>query len=62
MSVILGNRGFFTLEIPEMQKLLTCICESGFKHHAATNLSAITAAPREMATRYFSSPTYRHAS
>jgi L-fucose isomerase-like protein len=44
--------GAGVVEIPNMQKLLRFICERGFEHHVAANLSSVAAAVHEAATRY----------
>jgi L-fucose isomerase-like protein len=43
-----------------MQKLLHYICENGFEHHVAANLSTVAAAVHEAATRYLGWETYWH--
>ena len=52
--------GAGVVEIPRMQKLLHYICENGFEHHVAANLSSIAAPLEEAATRYLGWETYRH--
>src|SRR5579862_5905776 len=56
--------GAGVVEIPQMQKLLHYICENGFEHHVAANLSpdASTAASAvyEATTRYLSWDMYWH--
>jgi L-fucose isomerase-like protein len=47
-------------EIPKMQKLLHYICENGFEHHVAANLSTVAHALHEAATRYLGWETYWH--
>jgi L-fucose isomerase-like protein len=44
--------GAGVVEIPHMQKLLRYICENGFEHHVAANLSEVAGAVHEAATRY----------
>jgi L-fucose isomerase-like protein len=44
--------GAGVVEIPEMQKLLRYICERGFEHHVAANLSNVASAVHEATTRY----------
>ncbi|MGC1203006.1 MAG: L-fucose/L-arabinose isomerase family protein [Candidatus Acidiferrales bacterium] len=44
--------GAGVVEIPKMQKLLRYICENGFEHHVAANLSSVAGAVHEAATRY----------
>jgi L-fucose isomerase-like protein len=52
--------GAGVVEIPRMQKLLHYICENGFEHHVAANLSAVSAAVHEAATRYLGWEMYWH--
>jgi L-fucose isomerase-like protein len=54
--------GAGVVEIPQMQKLLRYICENGFEHHVAANMSNTAGAVYEAATRYFRWPTYWHQS
>jgi len=44
--------GAGVVEIPKMQKLLRYICERGFEHHVAANLSTVASAVYEATTRY----------
>src|SRR5213082_1627904 len=52
--------GAGVVEIPEMQKLLHYICENGFEHHVAANLSSVAGAVHEAATRYLGWDTLWH--
>ena len=52
--------GAGVVEIPHMQKLLRYICENGFEHHVAANLSSVTGALHEAATRYLGWETRWH--
>jgi len=52
--------GAGVVEIPKMQKLLHYICENGFEHHVAANLSTVDAAVYEAATRYLGWDMYWH--
>jgi L-fucose isomerase-like protein len=52
--------GAGVVEIPKMQKLLHYICENGFEHHVAANLSTVAGAVHEAATRYLGWKTYWH--
>ena len=52
--------GAGVVEIPKMQKLLHFICENGFEHHVAANLSTVAGAVHEAATRYLGWETYWH--
>jgi L-fucose isomerase-like protein len=47
-------------QIPNLQGLLRYICEQGFEHHVAANLSQCAAAIDEAATRYLGWEIYRH--
>jgi L-fucose isomerase-like protein len=44
--------GAGVVEIPNLQRLLHFICEQGFEHHVAANLSTVAAAVYEASTRY----------
>src|SRR6201997_4714090 len=44
--------GAGVVEIPKMQRLLHYICDNGFEHHVAANLSSVSAAVHEATTRY----------
>ncbi len=52
--------GAGVVEIPEMQKLLRYICENGFEHHVAANLSTVASAVQEATTRYLGWEMYWH--
>ena len=52
--------GAGVVEIPKLQKLLRFICENGFEHHVAANLSSVAASVHEAATRYLGWNTYWH--
>jgi L-fucose isomerase-like protein len=56
--------GAGVVEIGQMQKLLHYICENGFEHHVAANLSAnastVAAAVHEATTRYLDWDMYWH--
>ena len=52
--------GAGVVEIPRMQKLLHYICENGFEHHVAANLSSVAAAVHEAVTRYLGWETHWH--
>ena len=52
--------GAGVVHIPCMQKLLHYICENGFEHHVAANLSTVAGAVHEAATRYLGWETYWH--
>jgi len=40
------------VRIPRLQSLLRYICENGFEHHVAANLSTVAGAVHEATTRY----------
>jgi L-fucose isomerase-like protein len=52
--------GAGVVEIPNLQGLLRFICERGFEHHVAANLSPVSAAVREAATRYLGWSVHNH--
>jgi L-fucose isomerase-like protein len=52
--------GAGVVEIPHMQSLLRFICERGFEHHVAANLSSVASAVHEAATRYLGWDMYWH--
>jgi len=52
--------GAGVVEIPRMQKLLHYICENGFEHHVAANLSSVAGAVHEAVTRYLGWETHWH--
>ena len=46
--------------IPHLQKLLRFICERGFEHHVAANLSSVAGAVHEATTRYLGWTVHHH--
>jgi len=52
--------GAGVVEIAHMQKLLLYICENGFEHHVAANLSTVASAVHEAAIRYLGWDMYWH--
>ena len=52
--------GVGVVEVPNLQKLLHYICENGFEHHVAVNLSLIAPAVYEAMTRYMGWDVYYH--
>lgn len=52
--------GVGVVEVPNLQKLLNYICENGFEHHVAVNLSLIAPAVNEAMTRYLGWDVYYH--
>jgi L-fucose isomerase-like protein len=52
--------GAGVVQIPKMQKLLRYICENGFEHHVAANLSSVASAVHEATIRYLGWDMYWH--
>jgi len=52
--------GAGVVHIPQMQQLLRFICERGFEHHVAANLSSTAAVVYEAATKYLGWDMYWH--
>jgi L-fucose isomerase-like protein len=52
--------GYSVAEIPNLQRLLRHICEQGFEHHVAANLSSVAAAVDEAGRRYLGWNLYYH--
>jgi len=52
--------GAGVVRIPRMQALLRHICENGFEHHVAANLSSVAGMVHEAATRYLGWEMYWH--
>ena len=52
--------GAGVVKIPQLQKLLRFICESGFEHHVAANFSSVAGAVYEAGTKYFGWEVYWH--
>ena len=52
--------GAGVVEIPRMQHLLRYICENGFEHHVAANLSTVAASVHEAASNYLGWDMYWH--
>jgi len=52
--------GAGVVEIPKMQTLLRFICENGFEHHVAANLSIVAAAVYEATKCYLGWEMYWH--
>lgn len=53
-----GGRG--VIYVPQLQKLLHHICENGFEHHVAINLSQTAAAVHEALSKYMGWDVYFH--
>ena len=52
--------GYGVIEIPRFQDLLHHICENGFEHHVAINLSRCAAAVNEALSKYMGWEVYYH--
>ena len=53
--------GAGVVRIQNLQGLLRYICEQGFEHHVAANLSSVAASVREATTRYLGWDIYNHS-
>src|SRR5437899_7104049 len=54
--------GAGVVHIPELQKLLYYICETGFERHVAANFSSVASAVHEATSRYLGWDMYWHKS
>jgi L-fucose isomerase-like protein len=54
--------GYGVVEIPRMQDLLRYICQNGFEHHVAANLSSVAGMVHEAGARYLGWDMYWHQS
>jgi L-fucose isomerase-like protein len=52
--------GYGVVKIPNLQKLLAHICENGFEHHTAVNLTTCAATLEEAFSRYLDWDVYLH--
>ena len=52
--------GYAVAEIPRLQDLLHFICENGFEHHVATNLSSVAGVLNEAFSNYLGWDVYYH--
>jgi L-fucose isomerase-like protein len=52
--------GYGVIQIPNFQKLLHHICENGFEHHVAANLSRCATAVNEALGKYMGWDVYHH--
>ena len=52
--------GYGVVHVPKLQKLLNYICENGFEHHVAMNLSQVAPAVHEALSKYMGWSTYWH--
>lgn len=48
------------VKIANLQKLLAYICENGFEHHTAINLSRYSGVVEEAFTKYLGWDVYHH--
>jgi L-fucose isomerase-like protein len=53
--------GYGVIEIPNFQRLLHHICENGYEHHVAVNLSQCAAAVNEALSKYLGWDVYYHS-
>ena len=53
--------GAGVVEIPDMQLLLQFICENGYEHHVAANMSLCADAIEEACEKYLGWDIYRHS-
>ncbi|MEQ1934716.1 MAG: fucose isomerase, partial [Fimbriimonadaceae bacterium] len=52
--------GYGVAQVPSLQALLQFICENGFEHHVAANLSLVSKGVAEAFDRYLGWHTYIH--
>jgi L-fucose isomerase-like protein len=52
--------GYGVVKVPNLQKLLAYICENGFEHHVAVNLSQVASAVNEALGKYLGWDVYYH--
>jgi L-fucose isomerase-like protein len=52
--------GFGVVRVPNLQKLLRHICENGYEHHVAINLSQVASAVNEALSKYMRWDVYHH--
>jgi L-fucose isomerase-like protein len=52
--------GAGVVRVPGLQRLLRFICENGFEHHVAANLSSVADMVHEATTKYLGWEMYRH--
>jgi L-fucose isomerase-like protein len=52
--------GYGVVKVPNLQKLLAYICENGFEHHVAVNLSQAADAVHEALSKYMGWDVYYH--
>jgi L-fucose isomerase-like protein len=52
--------GYGVVQVPRMQELLKYICENGFEHHTAVNLSQTASVLNEALGKYLEWDVYYH--
>ena len=52
--------GYGVIQVPNLQKLLAYICNNGFEHHVAINLSQVADAVNEALVKYMGWDVYYH--
>ncbi len=52
--------GYGVVQVPNLQGLLRYICDNGFEHHVAVNLSSVADTVNEALTRYLGWQVYQH--
>jgi L-fucose isomerase-like protein len=52
--------GYGVIEVPNLQRLLAHICENGYEHHVAVNLSLVADTIQEAFTKYLGWEVYYH--
>jgi len=52
--------GYGVVQVPNLQKLLSYICDNGFEHHVAINLSNVAQPVYEGLTKYLGWSVYHH--
>ena len=52
--------GYGVVQVPNLQKLLAHICNNGFEHHVAINLSQVAGAIDEALSKYLDWDVYHH--
>ncbi len=53
--------GYGVFEVPNLQKLLSHICENGFEHHVAATRAEVSGAVAEALSKYMDWDVYSHA-
>jgi L-fucose isomerase-like protein len=52
--------GYGVVQIPDFQRLLHHICDNGFEHHVAMNMSQVARAVNEALSKYMGWDVYYH--